>query len=252
MEKLHKKDNAFYITKKKEFNPLPLFSQEIISVVFDFAYDMTFGLIGEHRDHRSGGQHNRKNGEIFINTFQGKLSEFGIYYYLKKHNIVDLGRPDLEKWELGKWDEADFKFKNFKFSIKSTKFYGNLILLETKDWDSNGYYLPNNTQYDFTILTRIKPDGEKLLKSNKLLYTNICNKEKLKDIIYAEKWFCDIPGFMTLSMLKNIINEGFVLPQNSYLNGSTKMDAENYYIQAGDLLDIALLKDKVKKEKYDK
>ena len=66
MEKLHKKDNAFYITKKKEFNPLPLFSQEIISVVFDFAYDMTFGLIGEHRDHRSGGQHNRKNGEIFI------------------------------------------------------------------------------------------------------------------------------------------------------------------------------------------
>lgn len=246
MEKLKKEDNKFFITRKKDFSPLPPFSKEIINAVFDFAYDMTFGAVGEHRDHRSGGQHKRKNGEIFINTFQGKLSEFGVYYFLRKANIVDLGRPDLEKWELGKWDDADFKFNNFKFSIKSTKFYGNLILLETKDWNEEGFYLPNDAQYDFTILTRIKPDGEKLLKTKKLLYSDNCDKEELKTLIISEKWQCDIPGFITLEMLQEVIKNDYILPQNSYLNGSTRMDAENYYIQAGDLLDIKFLNEKLK------
>lgn len=246
MEKLKKEDNKFFITRKKDFSPLPPFSKEIINAVFDFAYDMTFGAVGEHRDHRSGGQHKRKNGEIFINTLQGKLSEFGVYYFLRKANIVDLGRPDLEKWELGKWDDADFKFNNFKFSIKSTKFYGNLILLETKDWNEEGFYLPNDAQYDFTILTRIKPDGEKLLKTKKLLYSDNCDKEELKTLIISEKWQCDIPGFITLEMLQEVIKNDYILPQNSYLNGSTRMDAENYYIQAGDLLDIKFLNEKLK------
>lgn len=246
MEKLKKEDNKFFITRKKDFSPLSPFSKEIINAVFDFAYDMTFGAVGEHRDHRSGGQHKRKNGEIFINTFQGKLSEFGVYYFLRKANIVDLGRPDLEKWELGKWDDADFKFNNFKFSIKSTKFYGNLILLETKDWNEEGFYLPNDAQYDFTILTRIKPDGEKLLKTKKLLYSDNCDKEELKTLIISEKWQCDIPGFITLEMLQEVIKNDYILPQNSYLNGSTRMDAENYYIQAGDLLDIKFLNEKLK------
>lgn len=243
MEKLKKsEENKYFITCKKDFSPLPPFSKEIIDAVFDFAYDMTFGKEGEHRDHRSGGQHRRRNGEIFINTFQGKLSEFGIYYYLKKHNIIDLGRPDLEKWELGKWDEADFICNDKKISIKSTKFYGNLILLETKDWNSEGFYLPNNTQYDITILIRVKPDGEKLLKSQRLLFTDECRKEQLESLIKSEKWQCDIPGFVTLDMLKQVVRDEFILPQNSYLNGTTKMDAENYYIQAGDLIDIRELK----------
>lgn len=242
MEKLRKENNQYFITRKKKFEPLPPFSKEIINAVFDFAYDMTFGKEGEHRDHRSGGQHKRRNGEIFINTFQGKLSEFGIYYYLRKNNIIDLGRPDLEKWELGKWDDADFICNNKKISIKSTKHFGNLILLETKDWNNEGFYLPNNAQYDLTILIRVKPDGEKILKSQKLLYLDSCSREQLETLIKNEKWECDIPGFITLDKLKHIINNDFILPKNSYLNGTTKMDAENYYIQAGDLLDIKNLK----------
>lgn len=249
MERLRKEnENKYFITKKKEFMPLPVFSKEIINAVFDFAYDMTYGKEGEHRDHRSGGQHKRRNGEIFINTFQGKLSEFGVYYYLRKNNIVDLGRPDLEKWALGKWDEADFICNNKKISIKSTKHFGNLILLETKDWDKEGRYKPNDSAYDITILVRIKPDGENLLKKQRLLYTDTCSKEQLETIIKSEKWQCDIPGFLTLEMLKEVINNGFILPQNSYLNGTTRMDAENYYIQAGDLVDIREIKNELCRE----
>ena len=246
MEKLRKDGNNYIITNKKAFVPMFSFSIEVINAVFDFAYDMTFGNVGEHRNHRSGRQHKRKNGEIFINTFQGKLSEFGIYYYLKKNKIIDLGRPDLEKWDLGKWDEADFICNNRKISIKSTKFYGNLILLETKDWSRSGAYLPNNTQYDITILIRIKPDGEKLLKSERLLYADVCTREKLKNLILSVKWQCDIPGFLTLNMLQDLVENGFILPQNSYLNKTTKMDAENYYIQAGDLMNIVTIKEFLK------
>lgn len=246
MEKLKQEDgDKYFITKKKEFAPLPPFSEQIIDAVFNFAYAMTFGKEGEHRDHRSGGQHKRRNGEIFINAFQGKLSEFGVYYYLRKNNIIDLGRPDLDKWELGKWDDADFVCNKKKISIKSTKYFGNLILLETKDWNNEGFYLPNNAQYDLTILVRVKPDGEKLLKSQKLLYADFCKKEQLKLLIKKEKWQCDIPGFITLDALKYIINNNFILPQNSYLNGTTKMDAENYYIQAGDLININQIKNEL-------
>ena len=47
-------------------------------------------------------------------------------------------------------------------------------------------------------------------------------------------------------MLQEVIKNDYILPQNSYLNGSTRMDAENYYIQAGDLLDIKFLNEKLK------
>ena len=106
--------------------------------------------------------------------------------------------------------------------------------------------MPNNTQYDITILIRIKPDGEKLLKSERLLYEDVCTREKLKNLILSVKWQCDIPGFLTLNMLQDLIENGFILPQNSYLNKTTKMDAENYYIQAGDLMNIATIKEFLK------
>lgn len=239
MEKLHKKnENSYFITKRKAFVPLLNFSELTINTVFNFAYDMTYGVEGKHRNYRSGGHHKRSNGEIFINTFQGKLSEFGIYYYLRKNNIKDIEPPCLEKWQLGIWDESDFTYGSKKISIKSTKFYGNLILLETKNWNKDGKYKPSNTLYDITILVRIKPDGENLLKKQRMLYNNTTSKEQLQQIIRSQKWQCDIPGFATIKMLKEVINETFILPQNSYLNGTTKMDATNYYIQVGDLIDI--------------
>lgn len=127
------------------FGEIPL---EYVKLSFDFAYDMTFGRVGQHRAYRTGGTHVRKNGEIFANAFQGKLCEFAIYLELKDKHDVDM--PDLTVNPLGEWDDYDFRIDNYNISVKSTKFFGQLLLLEKNDWTRFGEYIPNNNEpYDF-------------------------------------------------------------------------------------------------------
>jgi len=59
----------YNVTKKLDFSSVGIFKHETIKKVFQFSYDMSFGNKGEHRDHRSGGKHQRRKGEIFSNTF---------------------------------------------------------------------------------------------------------------------------------------------------------------------------------------
>ena len=239
--KLASSGNNYNIISKVPFNPLVIFPEEILKKVFDFSYGMTFGKAGEHRAYRSGGQYSRRNGELFINTFQGKLAEFGIYKYFMMNNLSEFDAPDLSTWELGKWDLTDIVYKENKINIKSTKYYGNLLLLETKDWGSNGSYIPNQDidggNYDYYILTRISPDGEKVMKMNRFFFSDSIDggDENLWRAINKDKWGFDIAGYITHDDLIHIINEKYILPQNSMLNGTVPMDAENYYVQAGDM-----------------
>ena len=73
------------------------------------------------------------------------------------------------------------------------------------------------------------------MKRNRFLYSDSINEATLKKIIMAESWTFDIPGYVTREDLVQIINEGFILPRGSMLNGKTPMDASNYYIQSGDM-----------------
>ena len=88
----------------------------------------------KHRECRSGGNKKRKNGEIFANTFQGKLAEFALYQIFEQNNI-NVEYPDLEVYDRGVWDIYDLKVNDNLIAVKSTKAYGNLLLLETKDWN---------------------------------------------------------------------------------------------------------------------
>lgn len=223
----------YNVTKKVDFSSVGIFKHETIKKVFQFSYDMSFGNKGEHRDHRSGGKHQRRKGEIFSNTFQGKLAECAIYNSL--YNKLEISEPDFKTYGLGKWDLADFVINNKKISIKSTKSFGNLLLLETKDWNSAGIYIPNKEAYEYIFLVRMKPYCEDILKKIDMLYSDKADKERLNKIISDKKWEYDIPGFITLEELRYIINNQYIIPQNVFLNESVKMDAENYYIQAGDL-----------------
>ncbi len=241
-KKLDQRGNSFFITSRRPFKPLFSFSKEIIKRVYDFATGMTFSREGEHRDHRSGGQHRRKNGEIFANAFQGKLTEFGLFKFLGDRGI-QISSPDVAKWELGKWDAIDLLVLNKKVNIKSTKHFGNLLLLETKDWNSDALYLPNISKgteaYDIFVLTRIDPSCEDILKGLRFLYSEVLNKadlDKLSQSIHGATWRFDIAGWLKREDLKDSIINGNILPQNSMLNGTVKMDAENYYVQAGDML----------------
>jgi len=243
LTKLRKENNNYYITNRRQFDSNFHFSDKIISKVFEFSYGMTFGKSGEHRSYRSGGQRSRKNGELFINTFQGKLAEFGVYHSIADSGISDLSEPDMDTWELGEWDQTDIECSGLKLNIKSTKSFGNLLLLETKDWNNDGLYIPNigkdgNGKYDLFLLTRVSPDGEKLIKFNRLYYSNELSggEQELGNIIYNEDWKFDIAGIVRHDLLKHAISEKLILPQNAMLNAKVKMDAENYYIQAGDMM----------------
>lgn len=248
MNKLKQIDNEYFIQNLKTFQTGNIFKDETINKVFNFAYAMTFGD-GEHRNHRSGGNIKRKKGQIFINTFQGKLSELAVYNtfsQLNKEAFNKLSKPDFDVYGLGEWDDTDITLDNIKFSIKSTKFYGNLLLLETKDWNNNGEYIPNlntekNSVYDYFVLVRIKPDAEKLMSSKNFLYSNEINKKELYSLIKSVIWEYDIAGYITNEDLKSIIANDFILPQKSILNGKIPMDAENYYVQSGDMKDFQQL-----------
>lgn len=239
--KLKSSDNFnFYIPQKVFFETNPI-NKLHIAEVLDFSYDMTFGKKGEHRNYRSGGTHYRKNGEIFCDTFQGKLAEFFFFDLLTKLG-VSCPKPETERWNKGKWDDQDFIVNNKIINIKSMASFSNLLLLETKDWDLEGIYIPNQKKYDLFVVVRIKPDLKSVFKSKRILYSNILDEKDVKDIVKEIKFEADIPGFVTHKKLVEVIKEKQILPQGTMLNGRTKMDAENYYILSNDFDKIENLK----------
>ena len=214
-KKLDKKNNSYFINSKKPFADTYFLSHENTTKAKEFAKKMTYEKEGEHRKYRSGGSHVRSDREIYSNTLAGKISEFALFEYLNKKEIL-VEEPDVETYALGVWDTFDFQIFNKHLSVKSTKHFGNLVLLETKDWSEDGKYLPNidkdNYIYDFHILIRTKPNND--------------------------RWEFDIPGFITNQDLKEVIKQKLILPKSSLLNGKVRMDAENYYIQSGELRKI--------------
>ena len=246
-------NNEFIVNNKRAYKEIRTFKENTVEKVFDFAYEMSYGQ-GEHRVHRSGGNLQRKNGEIFINTFQGKLAELAIYnefFNLNKEVFNKLSQPDFDVYGLGKWDDMDLSLGKTIFSIKSTKYYGNLLLLETKDWDENAQYIPNlkigeTSHYDYIILVRVAEDGEAIMKSNGLLHSNEVDRERLFNIINDYKWGYDIPGYIAHDDFINIIKNKQIIPKGVLLNSKTTMDAENYYEETGKLKDFFELVKKIK------
>ncbi|MBE8727292.1 hypothetical protein [Flavobacterium hungaricum] len=229
--KLKQKDNSYFITLKKDFEG-SIVNLVFVKQAFDFAFEMTYGE-GFHRIKRSGGQVDRTPLEIFQNTFQGKLAEMVLYENLKRHPI-EVEEPDFSIHGKGIWDEADLKANGKFICVKSAAFFSNLLLLETKDWNSEGKYIPNQdisktAVYDFFVLVRMKPDIKNILKA--VFET----KENLWQEIQKSIWLYDIPGCGSINTIRYVIENKFVIPKNALLNGKTKMDAENYYIQAAAL-----------------
>lgn len=215
------RENYYQVSKKVQFTPLGKISHTQYLEAQSFAKLMAFSNQGEHRASRSGGNKTRMPSEIFKDTIRGKLSEFALFNFLKLNEIVVPG-PDLKTYPLGKWDDVDFEYKSKKINVKSTKKYGNLLLLEQKDWDANANYIPNlktgNSIYDYFVFIRL---GKVKSESN-----NLCFLIEF-----------DIPGFITLEDLKYVIKSNYFLSAGSYIN-KTKMDADNYYVQAGNFRKI--------------
>ncbi|QCT43468.1 hypothetical protein FORC086_05065 [Bacillus cereus] len=242
---LHK--DVYSFTNKKVFRPISTFGNQVVEEVFEFAYGMSFGSIGHHRNHRTGGNNRRRKGEIFADTFQGKLAEFALWELLNC-NSIDVVRPDTEMYKQGIWDASDFEYKGIKIAVKSTKSFGQLLLLESADWNHNGLYIPNlgtgNELYHYFVLIRLSTFAADILKENRLYYNDMTNKEELKKLIVGERFSYDIPGYITRQDLIQMIQRNYFIPQGAYLNRiskNTKLDANNYYLQTGNLNDISNL-----------
>lgn len=227
----------YYINKRIFFKPIGIVSKADVEATFNFAYDMTFGGKGVHRDHRSGGRQRRRMGQIFADAFQGKLAEFAMIDALSKRG-VQVPPPDLETYGKGQWDLADLKIAGRLISIKSTKAIGNLILLETKDWDEEGRYLPSNTIYRYHFMVRLRPFGTEIMKKNELLDSDEADRDTLAKLIMQEKWEYDIPGYIHFLDLGEVIRGKQIIPRGAFLGWKTLMDADNYYVQAGSLRGI--------------
>ena len=235
-EPLSREGNNYYVNRKVNYQADRIFKRETVEKVLDFAYQMTFGGGGEHRTHRSGGTHSRRNGEIFANAFQGKLAECAASNYFYKLGF--LTQPDFETHRLGVWDTVDLSVAEKEISIKSTKHYGNLLLLETQDWDRDARYIPNKglddtSEYDAIILIRISPSCEDIMKNARLLYSQEAELKTLSELIFNHNWSSQCLGYITRGDLKFLIKNRHILPRGAVLNGKTCMDADNYYVQAG-------------------
>lgn len=242
-EPLHREGNSYITTRKVSFRKVRDLRDETIDRVFDFAYTMAFDE--KHRKTRSGGRTKRKNGEVFANTFQGKLAECAaVNFFYKYDDTIEI---DFDTYDLGIWDKVDLTVRNKEVAVKSTKQFGQLLLLETKDWNDFGEYIPNigtpNSFYDIIVLIRIKPSCEDIMKENRLLYEDNVDKNVLKDLIKQQKWSYDYVGYITNKDLKQIINQRNIIPQGALLNGKMPMDAENYYVQAGNMRGMESLKE---------
>lgn len=235
--------NNYHSNSKKQFLGFPTTSSDV-KKAFDFAYEMCLGE-GHHRNHRTGGQYDRSNGEKFCNAFQGKLAEIILYNYFKLQGF-EINEPDFGIYGEGIWDDSDLEINGKKINVKSTAFFSNLLLLETRDWNAKGEYIPNinagtSSLYDYFILVRIKPDLKSVFRSNSLFNGNTFDKAKLEKIVVAESFSCDIAGYIRHIDLVNTITNKDIIPQNSWLNGKVRMDAENYYVQCGDMRPITEL-----------
>ncbi len=233
--------NAYYVTRKIPYRPCGTLKPKTVELVFDFAYKMAFTDEGAHRPNRSGGSHKRRNAEIFANAFQGKIAECAACNLLfRLDNTIC---PDFSVHPIGEWDTVDLTINGKDIAIKSTKHYGQLLLLETKDWDYKGQYIPNIgngvATYDYIMLIRLKPSCEDILKEHRLLYSDAIERDVLFHLVSAQTWSYDYVGYITKADLLQVIHEQYILPQGALLNGSTVMDAENYYVQAGDMRDVS-------------
>lgn len=222
---------------KKEFNG-EIVSREYVEKAFEFSYKMAFGN-GFHRITRSGGSHIREAYEVFINTFRGKIAEQVVNDYFEKRGR-NVNGVDFSIMGAGDWDMADLFVDNISISIKSTKHFGQLLLLEVKDWDEAGNYIPNlkhktHHKYDYFVLVRIELE----VSDNQ---HEAITYEELKNLLFSKTIRSEISGVLSYNDFVNqIIHYKYIIKKGDLLNGKLEMDADNYYVHAAELESIELI-----------
>lgn len=233
--------NSFFSSFKKPFDDKISVAGNSIIESHKFAYEMAFGE-GKHRSNRSGGTLKRTPAEIYSNTLCGKISEFELRRYLSKWGDLKLSDIDLSVHDLGVWDNIDLEVNSKNISIKSSSFFSQFLLLETKDYKADGTYAHNreNKSPHIYVLSRIKPDTKKEIQVaiDKL---NKNNENEVKDFLSRledTKFFIDFPGFIIKDDLLLKISGNDYKKQGDKINNKVSLDADNYVFDVAELKDI--------------
>jgi hypothetical protein len=232
----------FRTTACRDFVPAAEIGDEYVRLAFDFAHAMSFGGKGVHRCHRTGGREMRRNAQIFCDAFNGKLGEFAVYQYFASKE-VPLPMPDIGVYGRNIWDSSDFLYSGRRIGVKTTKKYAQLLLLEQGDWNARGQYIPNvrtgEGNYSALILVRTDSEVVEDLKKKRYYYADRIPMDIIECVAKRRTYTFDIPGAAPRDLLLEAIRGGYTIPQGAYLNSfETQMDAANYYIQTGDLVDV--------------
>jgi hypothetical protein len=182
---------------------------------------------------------------VIKNSIIGKLGEFAIYHFLDRMGYSP-GYPDLKirgKDEERKHDGGyDLKILNkYWINVKTSTSGSNTLLLKKHHFDSLGNCVYRDKPEDppclYFFLCRIKPDINKIELNN---WSDIDNVVKeLSQLRFS----CDIPGFLTIKDFRKIIREDMTIKKGQMLAVEKfKLDADNYYCQAGNLRDIEEIK----------
>lgn len=238
-------NDSYMVNHKKTFENNVKINKDDVRKCLQFCFDMTYGNNGEHRNHRSGGNKRRNLKEIFQDVFIGKMGEIAFYFWCKNRGKVEISEVDFDCFDLGKWDSSDFiiKKKNenkiFKVAVKTTKEFGNLLLLEMKDWKVIGeeaIYIPNTLKdkddgfYHYLVFCRVKTNLSVLLKQcDSIDQTSLSSlAESLMTCLELQ-----VVGCISNKDLVYIINSReYEIYKGNKLNSRTIMDADNYYIQS--------------------
>lgn len=215
----------------------------------------------------------RSEFQIFLDTLEGKLGEEAVY-----HQLMNIGFQvspiNFEKYPRGQWDTTDLVISvngNIKnIQIKTTKCFGQLLLLSKKDWDKQGLYIPDRNihqnldfdgRYDLIIFQRISLNTREIKKNIESQFQIAKAKNNFNDLLKKiieyfegeEKLFqYDKARFITYSELTNqIIGKNYLIRKNDYLRIKqpnencknlsnvgkkfTRMQTDNYYVQINNM-----------------
>jgi hypothetical protein len=168
--------------------------------------------------------YDRNKWEIFKNALQWKLAEVWFYnYYTTKWKKME--KPDFWVWERWKWEDCDMIINDKKISIKSTKHFWNLLLLEKDRYSKDWLYLEpadwkEPIKHDLIYFIRVK-------------WIDSSNPNDYKSIQNID---IEITWYITHEIFIDIINQKLIIEKWNIL--WIPMIVDNYYICSSDLTHV--------------
>lgn len=247
MNNLMETSGSTYLTTKGKVFKSDFILTSALEEAFEFAYEKT---VGKKRNLMSifWGSKRKENVAEFAKAFRGKLCEIGLKRYFSVNNL-SVRYPKSHSWATDKYENFDLLVNGKRILVKAIPYYSNLLLLDTKMWKADASYgkgRRHRIQYDYFVLTRIKPGVIHLFENFNLTKDQEINKERLKEIVFAPYFQFEVTGYLSKDEVRYLHETEQVLAEGSIVNGTKKLDNEYYYCQAGDLNRPKLLVDLIK------